>query len=639
VLQVQKITKQYGGKILFENADALISERSRLALIGPNGAGKSTLIKMLLGLEEPDAGSVTHSPQLTMGYLAQEVPKIEGRTVLEETVRMGDKVENLKLEKDQLEEEFANLANPSETSLTRYSRVLEELELFDQYALEPRAKAILSGMGFKESDFNRSLHEFSGGWLMRVALSRILLASPDLLLLDEPTNHLDLESQLWLEEFLCNYQGAILLISHDRAFLNRIANEVWEIDQRKLWSYKGNLDAFAMQKEERLSVLRNQAAGQETKIAELEAFIRRFGAKATKARQAQSRVKQLEKIVRIELPDEQNTISFRFPPAPYSGKHVISAENVSVAYGDKTVFKDLNWVIPRGSHSAIVGINGAGKTSLLKLLAGQIQSATGALKLGHEVKMGYYAQIQWESLDPKKTILEELVSVANDTPIAKVRSVAGAFLFTGDDVYKRCGVLSGGEKARVALAKLLLIPTNFLLLDEPTNHLDASSRDVLREALADYDGTLCLVSHDREFVAPLCDFVLEIIPQPGGARVEHVLGGYEDYLKRKLREASETASRSVRPSKVVASKVEAPNKASAPPSNNKRRAMQQEFSRLEQEIAKLEEEQKTNHELLAIDATYEDKTEALRLVARQEFIDKDLEFKVARWSFLATQLG
>jgi len=639
MLHIRALSKQYGGKVLFQNADFHLGYRSKAALVGPNGAGKSTLTKIILGLEGADTGTITRASHLSIGHLPQELPKMGGRTVLEETLRMDGRLEDLEAAKRELEAEFADpeKGSPSEEALAHYGRVLEELDHLDAYRLESRAKAILSGMGFKDSDLARPLTEFSGGWLMRVALSRILLMDPDLLLLDEPTNHLDLESLLWLEEFLRRYQGALLLISHDTAFLNRMVNEVIEIDQKTLVSYRGDLDAYRVQKEERLTLLRAQYAGQQTKIAELENFIRRFGAKASKATQAQSRQKQLDKMERIELPEDRDTVGFRFPPAPHSGKEVITVREADIGYGEKTVLKNLDWVIRRGTRTAIVGVNGAGKTTLLKVLSGKLSPQRGLLKFGHEVRTGYYAQMQAETLGPDNTILQELESTAPDWPVAKVRAIAGAFLFTGDDVNKRCKVLSGGEKARVALAKLLLEPSNFLILDEPTNHLDVESRGVLLEALEKYEGTLCLVSHDREFVSPLVDQVLEIVPGADGARVDHLVGSYDDYLERKLKEAAGRVALSGAGTDAKAKDgktVETPGAKPSAPSTNKLRAWRTEKEKVEAEIAKLEWEQSGLRDELAKDSTYEDAKKTMELVEKQRVVGERLQALYARWEEL-----
>lgn len=673
MIHIHGISKQYGSKTLFENAEAHIGHRSRVALVGPNGAGKSTLIRILLGHESPDSGSVSRASHLAIGYLAQEVPQSREGSILSEVLRMDGRREGLVQLKQELEENFVN--NPEdEAALERYGRIVEELDLMDESRIEARAKEILLGMGFKVTDFDRRLAELSGGWLMRVALSRILLMDPDLLLLDEPTNHLDLESLLWLEEFLKAFRGAMLLVSHDTAFLNRMVTEVLEIDQKKLWIYRGNLNAYAEQKSQRLEVLKSQYAGQQAKIAEIESFVERFGAKATKARQAQSRLKQLEKMDLIELPEDRSNVRFRFPQAPHSGKEVITMKGATVRFGQKTVFKDLDWVVRRGSRVAIVGVNGAGKTTLLKLLSGQFEPSEGEARLGHEVKVGYYAQMQSESLNMSKTILEELEMTAREMPVSQVRAIAGAFLFTGESVQKKCGVLSGGEKARVALAKLLLSPSNFLILDEPTNHLDVESRGVLLDALRDYSGTLCLVSHDRSFVSPLVDSVLEIQPQQGseqGSRVIQLLGGYEDYLEKKQREVALSVGSKKsndRPSLRGASEQQ-PSRGAEPvrtgrtdrsggssrndgnddpflplsdasrqPSHNQKRNWERERQRLEGAIAQHEKRQAELHLELADPNTYQDKNHSFRLIEEQRSVAKNLSEKLARWEELCLLL-
>ncbi|MCM2322630.1 MAG: ABC-F family ATP-binding cassette domain-containing protein [Oligoflexia bacterium] len=644
MLHVQAISKQFGAKVLFEGAEAHLGYRSRAALIGPNGAGKSTLIKIILGQEAADSGRITRARHLSIGYLAQEVPKFSGNTVLGEVLRLDGRRAEVVESKRELEELFSRdtTAAADPALLERYSRTLEEAEHLDEYRLEARAKEILTGMGFKPRDFERSLTEFSGGWLMRVALSRVLLMDPDLLLLDEPTNHLDLESLLWLEDFLRNHRGAMLLVSHDTEFLNRMVHEVLEIDQRRLWTYKGNLDSFVEQKEQRLAVLRSQYEGQQARIAEIEDFVRRFGAKATKARQAQSRLKELDRMERIELPDDRSTVRFRFPPAPHSGKEVVTVRKASMRFGEKVVFRDLDWVIRRGSRVAIVGVNGAGKTTLLRLLAGKLEASSGEVRHGHRVKNGYYAQLQAESLNLGKTILEELEQVAPEMPVSQVRAIAGAFLFTGDAVEKRCAVLSGGEKARVALAKLLLSPSNFLLLDEPTNHLDVESRGVLLEALRDYEGTLCLVSHDRAFVSPLVDSVLEIIPAPDGSRVVQLVETYDDYLARKERELalSKPALPAAPASAGTSGSAAAPEAARRTgPSNNQRQAWERERALTEDEISRLEARQAELNTLLGDVATYSDKSKSMALAEEQRQLEKTLGEKLARWEELCLLLS
>lgn len=648
MLHLNGISKQFGSKVLFNDVEAHFGHRSRVALIGPNGSGKSTLIRIILGQETPDTGKVTRANHLAIGYLAQEAPQLAGQTVLDAVMRVSDRRQELLAGRQELEESFTR-EEPASEELERYARILEELEHLDEYRLESKAREILGGMGFRSAELGRPLAELSGGWLMRVALSRVLLMDPDLLLLDEPTNHLDLESLLWLESFLKNFRGALLLVSHDTEFLNRAVREVLEIDQKKLWLYRGNLDAYAVQKGERLERLRAQYDSQQARIAEIEGFVSRFGAKATKARQAQSRLKQLEKMERIELPDDRSTVRFRFPPAPHGGKEVVTVRRASVRFGEKTVFRDLDWVIRRGTRTAIVGVNGAGKTTLLRLLAGRLTPSAGEVRLGHLVQPGYYAQMQAESLDLSKTILQELEATAPEMPMARLRAIAGAFLFSGDAVEKKCAVLSGGEKARVALARLLLSPSNFLLLDEPTNHLDVESRGVLLDALRDYEGTLCLISHDRAFISPLVDNVLEIEPGPTGSRVTPLLGSYEDYLarvERRIRDASGAGT----PALSGAPLASDPRGGSSPPggtveprpgpakgpaiSNNQRQAWTRERDRLEREIGEREAEQDRITELLADPATYEDKSRSMELAGKRQAVEKELREKMGRWEEL-----
>ncbi|NBU22074.1 ABC transporter ATP-binding protein, partial [bacterium] len=406
--------------------------------------------------------------------------------------------------------------------------------------------------------------------------------------------------------------------------------------------YRGNIDSFVSQKQERLAVLKSQYEGQQAKIAEIERFVARFGAKATKARQAQSRLKQLEKMDLIEMPEDRSSIRFRFPPAPHSGKEVVTIKNAGLRFGEKNIFKDLNWVIQRGSRVAIVGVNGAGKTSFLRLLSQELMPTQGEVKFGHAVEVGYYAQIQAESLNMNQTILQELEAVAPDLPVSRVRGIAGAFLFSGDAVEKKCAVLSGGEKARVALAKLLLSPSNFLILDEPTNHLDVNSRGVLLEALEDYEGTLCIVSHDREFMKPLVDTVLEIIPQSEsnqGSQVIALVGSYEDYLERKIKEASARLSDSSSSKKLQKDTAPADQSVMKKgPSNNQIRSWERERDSLEGEISRLEARQVELHQLLANEKTYQDKEFSLKLMEEQRVLTQTLNDKMSRWETLCEML-
>ena len=640
MLHLQELSKAYGSKTLFEHAEAHLAEGEKVALIGPNGAGKSTLIKLILGEEHADSGEIQLRRHMKIGHLAQELPKFENLTVFQEVLKLDGRRDEILNQKQELEKALET--DPSESNLKAYARVLEEFDAFDEYRLPSRAEQILEGVGFKKADFHRNLSELSGGWLMRVALARVLLLQPDLLVLDEPTNHLDLESVLWLEEFLKNYPGSILLVSHDRAFVNRLVEQVWEIDQHRINTYAGNLDAYVIQKEERLKVMEAQFAGQQQKMADIRAFVARFGAKATKARQAQSRLKQLEKMEEdlIELPESRDHVQFHFPPCPPSGKEVLTLKNTGVRFGEKTVFTGLDWILQRGSRVAIVGVNGAGKSTLLKVLTQTIPPTDGTIRVGHHVQIGYYSQLQAESLNLEHTIMQELENTAPHLTLAQVRGVAGAFLFTGDAVFKKIKVLSGGEKARVALAKLLLLPNNFLLLDEPTNHLDAESRQVLLEALLNYEGTLCLVSHDRDFVGPLVDQLLEIQNQ----KVIPLVLNYEEYLAKKVQE---TKDRLRSPEKKNAeinlshpqSQGADAKPASGKPSNNQLRNWKSELQKIEVEINKLETRLNEINQMLSTEDFSNRAIDLKKLIDEQTQAQATLDTRMNRWEELCVFLS
>jgi ATP-binding cassette subfamily F protein 3 len=654
MLQIRDLGKSYGSKTLFEGATVFLDNRSRVGLIGPNGAGKSTLIKMILGEEQYESGEISLGKNRKIGHLAQELPKFGNRTVMEEVMRLDGRREEFLKEKAEIEATLET--NHGEDILNRYSEVLAELDAFDEYTLPSRAEQILEGVGFKQSDYHRNLAEFSGGWLMRVALARVLLLQPDLLILDEPTNHLDLESVLWLEEFLGNYPGAILAVSHDRAFLNRMITSVWEIDQRRINPYVGNLDAYVVQKEERMILMASQRAGQDAKIAEMQSFVDRFGAKATKARQAQSRVKAIEKLEAelIELPESRDSVQFRFPPCQPSGREVVTLKNAGVKFGEKEIFSKFDWILKRGTFVAMVGVNGAGKTTLLRALTGIIPFNEGSIKIGHNVQIGYYSQLQAESLNLESTILAELEAVAPKLTQSELRGVAGAFLFTGETVFKRIKVLSGGEKARVALAKLLLMPNNFLVLDEPTNHLDQESRAVLLEALSNYQGTLCLVSHDRDFVAALADELLEIEDH----RVTPLMLNYEEYVQKKIRETKErikapsrgsilakaapanvgSESSSTKPSSIAQAPATDSTKKEKP-SHNQVRSWEREFDKLEKEIALLEMRQGEISVRLSTEDFSKKGLDLKTLIEEQTHNQIIMDQKVLRWEEVGTYLG
>ena len=532
MLALQHAGKRFGPRTLFLEADWLIRNNEKTALVGANGTGKSTLMKILSGLETLDYGSLEKTRGISIGYLPQEGLQLAGRTVFEECLTVFDELHEMEREIEQLGGQLAELDHEGaeyQAVAERYSLLQDRFHALDGYALDAQVGSVLTGLGFGKEDWGRQTDEFSGGWQMRIALAKLLLAKPNLLLLDEPTNHLDLETRNWLEGYLKNYPFGYILISHDRYFLDVTIDRTVEIWNKRLTIYQGNYTKYLKQKDERREQLMAAYRNQRERIEHLEAFISRFRYQATKARQVQSRIKELEKIERIEVPEEEAVIHFRFPQPPPSGRIVAEADSLGKSYVAKQVFEGARFTIERGDRVALVGVNGAGKSTLIKLLTGEETASAGSIRLGHNVIAEYFAQDQYKVLDPEARMIDDMNRAARRVPDAELRSLLGCFLFSGDDVFKPLGVLSGGERNRFALARILVSPSNFLLLDEPTNHLDMRAKDVLLEALANYSGTVVFVSHDRYFIDRLATRVLEI---EGGA-VTAYEGNYEDYLRRK----------------------------------------------------------------------------------------------------------
>jgi ATP-binding cassette subfamily F protein 3 len=527
VIRLDAIAKSFAGQRLFESLSWKLEPDERIGLVGPNGVGKTTLCRILAGLEEPDAGRVVVDRGVSVGYLPQEVGATVAGSVLAEALSGFEDVWRLERELEALGVALA--ADPSDALTARYGDLQHEFEARGGYELEARARVILGGLGFGPDDFHRPLAEFSGGWRMRAALARLLVLRPTLLLLDEPTNHLDLESLGWLEAFLAEYPGSVVVVSHDRYFLNRMVTSIAELTADGLALYAGGYDSFLVGREARRQLLEARARNQARRVAEIERFVERFRYQATKARQVQSRIKLLDRMERITVDRPERRIRFAFPAPPRTGRVVAQLAGVDKAYGDTVVYRGLDLVVERGDRIALVGSNGAGKSTLLRILAGVLPFEAGTRRLGAHVTVHYYAQHQLDALDPVRTVLEELEPVAPEASEARLRTILGTFLFSGDSVDKRVAVLSGGEKARLALARMLVRPAALLCLDEPTNHLDLASRGVLEQALSEFPGTMVFISHDRYFINALASKVIEIA---GGALTVH-LGDYDAYQARK----------------------------------------------------------------------------------------------------------
>jgi ATP-binding cassette, subfamily F, member 3 len=597
MIQLNGAGKRFGHKLLFENLDWLITPHDRVGLVGANGSGKTTIMKILAGLETLDYGSLTVAKGTTAGYLPQDGLALSGRTVFAESMSVFSGLREMEREMETLTHAMGELDPASDSYrqvAERYHVLQEQFRTHDGYSIEAQVGSVLSGLGFRKQDWTRLTDEFSGGWQMRIALAKLLLQKPNLLLLDEPTNHLDLESRNWLEDYLLQYPFAFVLISHDRYFLDVTVDKIVEIWNKAVQFYPGNYDQYLAQKQQRRESLEAAYRNQKERIEQLDAFISRFRYQATKAKQVQSRIKELEKIERIEVPPDEKTIHFKFPQPKPSGRAVAEFKEVTKAYGDLTVFSGASFTIERGDRIALVGVNGAGKSTLIKLLAGTERPTAGEYKLGHNVEVDYFAQDQYKELNQDARVLDDLWELAPQCGQTELRNLLGSFLFTEEDVFKRIGVLSGGERNRYALARMLFRPSNFLLLDEPTNHLDLRAKDVLLQSLQDFQGTVVFVSHDRYFIDKLATRIVEV----ADGRVTVCPGNYEDYAWRKQRESEALASTespaAETPQPLQSATTDAPDGNDGDGAKARRinpiklRQMQERVAQIEEEIARTE---------------------------------------------------
>ena len=661
MIQLSELTKSFGDRVLFDRVTWQIRARERVGLCGPNGAGKTTLLRMMAGLDEPDSGAIIRPSTLTVGYLPQDGLSHSGRTVFEEASSAFAMLLAKKAEMHALEERLGDTSIPEaehDAMLARYSDLQDQFRVGDGYSIELKTATVLQGLGFKTSDFDRASETFSGGWQMRLALAKLLLGQPNLLLLDEPTNHLDLEARNWLETYLTSYPHAVILVSHDRFFLDAVVTRIADLTLRTLTDYVGNYSAYLTAHEARIEQLRKAKREQDEEVARIRMFIDRFRYQATKASQVQSRIKLLEKVVPIEVPPERKRIHFDFPSCAKSGRTVLEIKRARKAYGDLIVFDHLNLHIERGDRIALVGPNGTGKSTLMRLLSGEEAPDAGERVEGHHVVMQYFAQDEATRLDPEPTVYEALASGSPHNMVPAIRNILGGFLFSGDDVYKRVKVLSGGERTRLAVARMLLRPSNTLLLDEPTNHLDLDSKEVLLDALVDYGGTLIFVSHDRYFVERLATKIIEV-----GRRTAVVYPGtYAEFLWHK-EHPQDGGSAAAQPSQkpqvrrpaVTGHRASGKAESQTAPAGrqaheDKRRADAEakrqaraedtrlkQIARIEAEIAKTELAIKQLEQAMSEPGFYEDRTAAQTAIDRHQTLMWEVGRLMHQWEVLHGQ--
>ena len=632
--------KRFGPKILFENLDWLITPQDRVGLVGANGSGKSTLLKVLCGLESLDYGSLARAKGISAGYLPQDGLQLSGRSVFDECLSVFDDLHQMHREMEELAQRMgdAHLERAEYAQIAdRFQSLEGAIRTREGYAIEAQVGTVLAGLGFRKEDWTRKTEEFSGGWQMRIALGKLLLEKPELLLLDEPTNHLDLETRNWLEDYLRGYPHAYVVISHDRYFLDVTVDKTLEIWNRAVHFYSGNYEKYLREKAQRRESLESAYRNQRERIEQLEAFINRFRYQATKAKQVQSRIKELERMERVEVPPDERTIHFTFPQPKPSGRVVAEFKDVAKRYGEKEVFSDVSFIIERGERVALVGVNGAGKSTLIKLLAELERLSGGEYRVGHNVEVDYFAQDQYKELDPEARMIDDLGHVAPHKREPELRTLLGSFLFSADEVFKRIAVLSGGERNRYALARMLLQPANFLLLDEPTNHLDLRAKDVLLEALEKFSGTVVFVSHDRYFIDKLATRIFEV----ADGAVHVYPGNYEDYLWRKQQAANATIGTDDAPARNSSAEADGETKqaeADARQDPRKRvnpiklRQMTERCQELEEAIARLEAEVADAEQALSVFVSADETQRTVELLAAKR---RELETLMAEWSELS----
>ncbi|HEY5617612.1 MAG TPA: ABC-F family ATP-binding cassette domain-containing protein [Vicinamibacterales bacterium] len=667
MIQLSELTKSFGDRVLLDRVTWQFGDGDRVGLCGPNGAGKTTLLKILAGFEEPDSGAVIRPANLTIGYLPQDGLTHSGRTVFEEAASAFQPLLDLKAEMHHIEERLGDASVAGEehdVMLARYSDLQDRFRLADGYNMDLRIATVLRGLGFDQDDAQRAAETFSGGWQMRIALAKLLLGRPNLLLLDEPTNHLDLDARNWLEEYLASYPYAVILVSHDRYFLDAVVTRITDINLRTLTDYVGNYSKYVEQRDAMLERLRQAKREQDEEVARIKMFIDRFRYQATKAAQVQSRIKLLEKVTPIEVPPERKRIHFKFPPCAKSGRTVVEIKHGRKAYGDLVVFRDLSLHIERGDRIALVGPNGAGKSTLMRMLSGEEPPDTGTRTIGHQVVTEYFAQDEAARLDPALTVYETLEAGSPHDMVPTIRNILGGFLFSGDDIYKKVAVLSGGERTRLAVARMLLRPSNTLLLDEPTNHLDLDSKDVLLEALEDYGGTLIFVSHDRYFVEKLATKIIEIghgeavvypgtyaeflwhkdpgsgarDPGPGNAKVRAPKPPPRPVTKTTNARTTNPGSRTPDPgSRTVAPESREARKRLDAERRKKQRAddaLRKRIADLESRIADRESQVKEIEAAMAAAGFYDDRAAAAAMIDRHQALMWEVGDLMAQWEAL-----